>query len=105
MVAIQANGEIKVVEIVNLFEFTLHYIILKWCNNYLNNYLGVKFEKLAKTLCKWFKKVQNDEHVYMWLKNLQQVINEQIEKYYEQLLKLANSFQTKISNTFFIDVF
>jgi hypothetical protein len=70
MVAIQANGEIKVVEIVNLFEFTLHYINLNWCNNYLNNYLGVKFEELAKTLCKWFKKVQNDEHVYMWSKNL-----------------------------------
>jgi hypothetical protein len=32
-------------------------------------------------------------------------MNEQIEEYYEWLLKLANSLQTKISNTFFIDVF
>jgi hypothetical protein len=56
MVAIQANGEIKVVEIVNLFEFTLHYIILNWCKNYLNNYLGVKFEKMAKDYVNGSKK-------------------------------------------------
>ncbi len=49
--------------------------------------------------------MQNDEDVYMQLKNLQQVMNEQIEAYYEWLLKLTNSFQTKISNNFFIDVF
>jgi hypothetical protein len=56
MVAIQANGEIKVVEIVNLFEFILHYNILNWGNNYLNNYLGVKFEELAKNYVNGSKK-------------------------------------------------
>jgi hypothetical protein len=40
-----------------------------------------------------YRKVQNDEQVYLHLKNMKHEKNERVEVYYERLLKLANSLQ------------
>jgi len=40
-----------------------------------------------------YKKFQNDEQVYLKLKNMKHENNERVEVYYERLLKLANSLQ------------
>jgi hypothetical protein len=55
--------------------------------------------------CKRYKKIQNDEQVYLQLKNMKQEKNERAEVYYERLLKLANSLKHKTTNSFLIIVF
>jgi hypothetical protein len=62
-----------------------------WCNNYLGNYLDCIFVELKLVFCKRYRKVQNDEQVYLYLKNMKHEKNERVEVYYEKLLKLANS--------------
>jgi hypothetical protein len=48
--------------------------------------------------------VKNDEEVYMELRNFQQV-GEQVEIYYEHLLKLANCLQVRATNVFLTTIF
>jgi hypothetical protein len=55
--------------------------------------------------CERYKKIQNDEQVYLQLKNMKQEKNERVEVYYERLLKLANSLQHRTTNSFLIIVF
>jgi hypothetical protein len=47
----------------------------------------------------------NDEEVYMQWNNLQQQVDEQVEIYYECLLKLANYLQVKVFDVFLITIF
>jgi hypothetical protein len=74
-----------------MFKFTLKNIMSDWCNNYLGNYLDCIFVELKLVFCKRYRKVQNDEQVYLYLKNMKHEKNERVEVYYEKLLKLANS--------------
>jgi hypothetical protein len=62
-----------------------------WCNNYLGDYPNCTFAKLQLAFCKRYIKDQNDEQVYLQLKNMKQENNERMEVYYERLLKLANN--------------
>ncbi len=52
-----------------------------------------------------YRKVQNDEHVQLQLKNMKQEKNERVEVYYEKLLKLANSLQHMIIDNFLTIIF
>jgi len=61
---IRINNETDDVEIVNLFNFTLKYIVFNWCNNYLGDYPYCTFAKLQLAFHKRCRKVQNDEQVY-----------------------------------------
>ncbi len=54
---------------------------------------------------KRYRKVQNDEQVYLYLKNMKQEKNERVEVYHQRLLKLATSFQHNTTNSFLIIVF
>jgi hypothetical protein len=99
------NGETKDVKIINLFSFTLKDIVFDWCNNYMGDYLDCIFAKLQLVFCKKFKTLQNDEQVYLKLKNMQHEKNERVEVYYERLLKLANSLQHTTTNNFLTIVF
>jgi hypothetical protein len=49
--------------------------------------------------------IQNDEQVYLQLKNMKQENNERVEVYYEILLKLANNLQHITTNSFLITIF
>jgi hypothetical protein len=50
---------------VNMFNFTLEDIMSNWCNNYPRDYLDCTFVELQLAFCKRYKKVQNDELVYL----------------------------------------
>lgn len=51
------------------------------------------FKGLEQTFCKRLWIVNNDEEVYMQLRNIHQQNVEHVEVYYERLLKLANYLQ------------
>jgi hypothetical protein len=104
-VAIRAYDDIEDVKIINLFSFTLRDTISDWCNNYMGDYLGCIFAKLQLTFYKQFRIVQNDEQVYLQLKNMKQEKNERLEVYYERLLKLTNSLQHRTINSFLTIIF
>ncbi len=55
--AIQANGEKKYVDIINLFYFTFCDAISKWGENFMKAHLVCKFEKLEVTICKCYQKI------------------------------------------------
>jgi hypothetical protein len=60
---------------------------------------------LQLAFCKRYKKVQNDEQVYLQLKNMKQEKNRRVEVYYGRLVKLVNSFQHKTTDSFLTIVF
>jgi hypothetical protein len=66
----------------------------------MGDYLNYTFAELQLVFCKRYRKVQNDEQVYLQLKNMKQAKNERVEVYYERLLKLANRLQHKIIDSF-----
>jgi hypothetical protein len=43
-----------------------------WCNNYMGDNLDYTFIELQLTFYKRYRKVQNDEQVYLQLKNTKQ---------------------------------
>ncbi len=49
--------------------------------------------------------MKDDKEVYIQLRNLQQQVGEQLEVYYEHLLKLANCLQVKAINVFLTTIF
>jgi hypothetical protein len=64
----------------------------------MGKYLDCTFAELLLAFCKKYRKVQNDEQVYLKLKNMKQEKNERVEVYYERLSKLASSLQHKTIN-------
>jgi hypothetical protein len=64
-VAIKANNETNDAKIVNLFNFTLKDIVSNWCNNYMGYYPNCTFAKLQVAFYKRYKKVRNDEQIYL----------------------------------------
>ncbi len=64
-VAIRTNGETNDAKIINLFSFTLKDIMSDWCNNYMGVYPNCTFVELQLAFCKMYKKVQNDEQIYL----------------------------------------
>ncbi len=48
------------------------------------------FLKLTQTFYKRHRKTQNDEQIYMELKNMKQEEIERVEVYYEEIQKLAH---------------
>ncbi len=60
-----------------MFSFTLKDIIYGQCNNYMGNYPNCIFVELQLAFCKKYRKIQNDEQVYLQLKNMKQEKNEE----------------------------
>jgi hypothetical protein len=48
------------------------------------------FLELTQAFCKCHRKIQNDEQIYMELKNMKQEEIKRVEIYYEQIQKLAH---------------
>ncbi len=76
-VAIKANDEMINEEIANLFNFILKNNPCDLCNNYVQDNPNYKFANLEQAFCRHYCTMQNDERVYLQLKNLKQ---ESIEK-------------------------
>jgi hypothetical protein len=102
---IKANSEIDDAKIINLFIFTFKNTMSNWCNNYLGDYPNCTFVELQLACCKRYIKDQNDEQVYLQLKNMKQEKNERMEVYYERLLKLANSLKHKTTDSLLTIIF
>jgi hypothetical protein len=71
----------------------------------MGDYPNYTFAKLQITFCKQFITIQNDEWVYLQLKNMKHEKNEKVEVYYERLLKLTNSFSHMTTYSFLTIVF
>jgi len=71
----------------------------------MGDYPDCTFVELQLAFCKRYQKVQNDEQVYLYLKNMKQEKNERVEVYHERLLKLATSLQHNTTNSFLTTVF
>jgi hypothetical protein len=71
----------------------------------MGDYLDCIFVELQLAFHYWFGTIQNDEQIYLQLKNMKHEKNERVEVYYERLLKLANSLQHKTTNSFLTIVF
>ncbi len=96
--AIQANGEKRDIEIMNLFCFTLKYATSEWGQNFMQSHSNYIFLELEAAFYKCYCTIQNDEHVYMALKVIKQGNNEKVEVYYERFFKLANYLQHKVND-------
>jgi hypothetical protein len=65
---IKTNNETDHAKVNNMFSFTLRNIVFDRCNNYLRDYPICIFAKLHLAFCIRYKKVQNDNQIYMQLK-------------------------------------
>jgi hypothetical protein len=54
-----------------------------WCHNYMSKFPNCIFSKLTHAFCKHRWKTQNDNKLYMELKNMKQEETERVEVYYE----------------------
>jgi hypothetical protein len=76
-----------------------------WCHNYMSQFLNCIFSKFTHAFCKHHQKIQNDEQIYMELKNMKQEETEKVEVYYERIQKLAHSLQVPTIDNFLTIVF
>jgi hypothetical protein len=67
--------------------------------------LDCTFSELTQAFCKHHRKTQNDEQIYMELKNMKQEEIERVEVYYERIQKLVHGLQVLITNSFLTTVF
>jgi hypothetical protein len=67
---VKANAETFEEYIINAFIYTLKDMTLDWCHNYMLEFPNCIFSKLTQTFYKCYQKIQNDEQIYMELKNM-----------------------------------
>jgi hypothetical protein len=95
---VKANAENSKEYIINVFSYMLKDTPLDWFHNYMLKFLNCTFSKLTQAFCKCHRNIQNDEQMYMELKNMKQEETKRVEVYYEWIQKLAHGLQvlTKI---------
>jgi hypothetical protein len=67
---VKANAKASEKYIINVFNYTLKDISSNWCHIYMSNFLDYIFLELTQAFCKCHWKTQNDEQIYMELKNM-----------------------------------
>ncbi len=68
--AVKVNTETFEEYIINFFSYMLRDMASGWCHNYMLKFPTYIFLKLTQTFCKCHQKTQNDEQIYMELKNV-----------------------------------
>jgi hypothetical protein len=71
--------------IINAFNYTLKNTTSNQCYNYMLKFFDYIFSKLTQAFCKCHRKTQNDEQIYMELKNMKHEEIKRVEVYYEQI--------------------
>jgi hypothetical protein len=71
----------------------------------MSEFLDCTFLELTQAFCKCHQKNQNDEQIYMELKNMKQEEIERVEVYYDRIQKLAHGLQVPTINKFLTIVF
>ncbi len=85
---VKADAETSKEYVINAFNYTLRDMASNWCRNYMSKFPDYTFLELTQTFCKCHQKTQNDEQIYMELKNMKQKKIEKVEVYYGQIQKL-----------------
>ncbi len=67
---VKTNAETFEKYIINVFSYTLKDTTLDSCHNYMSKFLYRKFLELTQAFCKHHWKIQNNEQIYMELKNM-----------------------------------
>ncbi len=104
-VVFKANGKTFEEYIINAFSFTLKETASDWCHNYMLKFLDCTFFELTIFFYKCHQKTQNNEQIYMELKNIKRGEIKWVEVYYECIQKLAHGLQTPTINSFFSTMF
>jgi hypothetical protein len=66
---------------------------------------GHFFSELTQAFCKHHEKTQNDEQIYLEMKNMKQKEIERVEVYYERIQKLVHGLQILTIDSFLTIVF
>ncbi len=82
---LKTNVEIFEIYIINAFNYTFRDTTSNWCHNYMSKFPNFTFLGLSQVICKRYQKTQNDQQIYMELKNMKQVETKRVEVYYEQI--------------------
>jgi hypothetical protein len=80
---VKSNVETSEEYIINVFSYTLKNTTLEWCHNYTSKFPNYVFLELTQAFCKCHQKIQNDEKIYMELKNMKKKETKKVEVYYE----------------------
>jgi len=102
---VKANVKTFEEYIINVFSYTLRNTTLEWCHNYMSKFPNYMFLELTHAFCKCDRKTQNDEQIYMELKNMKHEEIVKMEVYYEWIQKLAHGLQVPTINIFLTIVF
>jgi hypothetical protein len=86
---VKINVETSEDYIINAFNYTLRDMALDWCHNYMSKKFNCIFSKLTQAFYKHHQKIQNDEQIYMDLKNMKQEETKKVEVYYDQIQKVV----------------
>ncbi len=87
---IKKNAKTSKEYIIIAFSYMLRDTSLDWCHNYVSKFHDCTFLELTHAFCKCHWKTQNDEQIYMELKNMKHEEIERVEVYYEQIKKLVH---------------
>jgi hypothetical protein len=69
---IKTNAKTSKEYTINAFSSTLRDTTSDWCHNYMLEFPNYIFLELTQAFCKHHRKTQNDEQIYMDLKNVKQ---------------------------------
>ncbi len=102
---VKANVKTSEEYIINVFSYTLRNTTSDWCHNYMSKFSNYMFLEITHAFCKCDQKIQNDEQIYMELKNMKHEEIVKMEVYYEQIQKLAHGLQVPTIDIFLTIVF
>jgi hypothetical protein len=69
--------------IVNVCSYMLRDTTSEWCHNNMLEFPNYTFLELTRAFCKCHRRIQNDEQIYMELKNMKREETKRVHVYYE----------------------
>ncbi len=82
---IKANAETSKEYVINMFSYTLRDTASDQCHNYMSKFLTYIFLKFIQAFGNRHHNTQNDEQIYMELKNMKHEETKRVEVYYERI--------------------
>ncbi len=87
---VKVNAETYEEYIINAFSYMLKDTTSNQCHNYMSEFFDYIFLEFTQAFCKCHWKTQNEEQIYMELKNMKHKKIERVEVYYERIQKLVH---------------
>ncbi len=102
---IKRNVETFEKYIINAFSYMLRDMTSDWCHNYMSKFPNFIFSELTQAFCKCHQKIQNNNQIYMELKNMKHEGIKRVEVYYGWIQKLVHGLQIPTIDNFLTIVF